>query len=261
MGMDRSGSPVLPFYHLKSDGFWHLVPAPGMENVLATTRIRSIGELRQVVLGAKLDDELYATLSDPKLRDELRRVLIETYFAPEVRPVLVEVGRISAESFQYSLELLNRLRGEFVLKEAPAANQRYLTEARSAAFRRVVVEAYCHTCALCGIRIITPEGRTAVAAGHIVPWSVSHNDDPRNGMALCGLHHWTFDQGIVTVSPDYKIMLSPLVSPDDNAAKPLLGLAEREIVSPSDVALHPAREALRWHVKNIFRAQAPARLL
>jgi predicted restriction endonuclease len=25
MGHDKESSPVLPFYHLKSDGFWHLV--------------------------------------------------------------------------------------------------------------------------------------------------------------------------------------------------------------------------------------------
>ena len=47
----------------------------------------------------------------------------------------------------------------------------------------------------------TPEGRTAVAAAHIIPWRYSHNDDPRNGMALCGLHHWTFDEGLVTITP------------------------------------------------------------
>ncbi|MCB8986015.1 MAG: HNH endonuclease [Ardenticatenaceae bacterium] len=27
------------------------------------------------------------------------------------------------------------------------------------------------------------------AAAHIIPWSESHNDDPRNGLALCHLCH------------------------------------------------------------------------
>jgi len=262
VGPDKDGNSVLPFYHMKSEGFWHLVVVPGMEKVLAATQqIRSVGQLKQILLGAQLDEELFIILSDPKMRDELRRVLIETYFAPEIRSVLVEVGKITAESFQYSLELLNRLRGDFVLKEAPEVEERYLTESRSTAFRRIIVEAYNHTCAVCGIRIITPEGRTAVAAAHIVPWGFSHNDDPRNGMALCGLHHWTFDQGILSVSTNYQIKISPIVSTDDDTAKPFLGLADREIICPSDVTLYPAKDALKWHLKNVFRADAPLRLL
>lgn len=47
------------------------------------------------------------------------------------------------------------------------------------------------------------DGHTAVDAAHIVPWSVSHNDDPRNGMALCRLCHWTFDEGLLGVSQRY----------------------------------------------------------
>jgi len=32
--------------------------------------------------------------------------------------------------------------------------------------------------------------------GSIVPWGLTHNDDPRNGMALCRLCYWTFDEGL-----------------------------------------------------------------
>ena len=37
MGTEKRGSPILPFYHLKSDKFWHLVPVPGMEQTLSPT--------------------------------------------------------------------------------------------------------------------------------------------------------------------------------------------------------------------------------
>ena len=198
MGPVRHSNPLLPFSHLQSDKFWHLIPVPGMEQALAAMHhIRSFSQLRQLVLGAKLDDALFTLLLDERTRDTLRRVLIETYFAPEMRSVVVDVGQIAAETFQYSRELLERSQGRFKLREAPEVDEHYHMESRSTAFRRIVVASYEHTCAICGIRIVTPEGRTAVAAAHIVPWSVSHNDDPRNGMALCGLHHWTFDQGVV----------------------------------------------------------------
>jgi putative restriction endonuclease len=262
MGRDKVSTPLLPFYHLKSDKFWHLVPVPGMEQALGAVRqIRSISQFCELVLGAKLDDALFKMLLEEENRDDLRRVLIETYFAPYMRDKLVEVGKITAESFEYSRELLNRLQGRFTLKEPPEMDKHYQTESRSTAFRRVVVEAYDHACAMCGVRVITPEGRTAVAAAHIVPWSVNRNDDPRNGMALCGLHHWTFDQGLAAVAPDYQILVSPVVPLEQSGAKPVRSLAGRELIKPDDRILWPAQSALSWHRKNIFRAEAPPSLL
>ena len=100
-----------------------------------------------------------------------------------------------------------------------------------------------------------------MAAAHIVPWSVSHNDDPRNGMALCGLHHWTFDQGMVGVAQDYRIAVSPAIPEDEEAAGPLLSLSGQELQRPADHILWPAHRALEWHFANIFRSEAPMGLL
>ncbi len=217
--------------------------------------------MSQLVLGAKLDDALFELLRNQSTCDNLRRVLIETYFAPEARQRLVEVGQIATESFEYSRELLDRSRQRFRLREAPELNEQYRTESRSTAFRRIVVQAYHHTCAFCGIRVITPEGRTAVSAAHIVPWSISHNDDPRNGLALCGLHHWTFDQGMVGVTQDYQVAVSPAIPDHEEATAPLLALAGRELQYPVDRILLPAKKALGWHFENIFRSEARVRLL
>ncbi len=234
VGQDKESNIVLPFFHLKSEGFWHLIPQPGKEDaLLASSPIRSLRILRMLVLGAKFDDELFRLIQLSDARDELRRVLIEQYFAPEIRPILVEAGAITKEAFEYSRELLDRSRGVFKIEEAPTMDEAYLTESRSVAFRRVVVQAYNHTCAVCGIRLLTPEGRTAVAASHVVPWSHSHNDDPRNGLALCGLHHWAFDQGLITVTPAHEVAVSTTV-PDDDATAPIRVLAGRSIQKPSE---------------------------
>ena len=83
---------------------------------------------------------------------------------------------------------------------------------RDQGFRRVIVRAYEHRCALCGLCILTPDGHTAIDAAHIIPWSLSHDDAPRNGMALCRLCHWTFDKGLLTVSARYHVVASPQLS-------------------------------------------------
>ncbi|MFL5805047.1 MAG: HNH endonuclease [Roseiflexaceae bacterium] len=261
IGNNRESNILMPFYHMTSEGFWHLIPSPGMEQALASIgKIKSYRQFNQVALGAKLNDNLFVLLSASDTRDALRRALIEKYFAPDIRAEIVNVGRITTQSFEYSRELIDRLKGRFTLKEAPEANETYLTDSRTVAFRRVVVEAYQHTCSFCRIRVRTPDGHTAVAAAHIVPWSHGHNDDPRNGMALCGLHHWAFDRGLISVE-DYKIRVSPVATSDDNAAPSILELDGRPIYLPNEQMLWPAKSALRWHIENIFWDKVPPRLL
>jgi putative restriction endonuclease len=262
MGTEKSSTPILPFYHMNSEKFWHLIPVPGRGQVLEGVRqIRSMSQFQQLIVGARLDEELFNILQNPPTRDELRRVLIETYFAPEIRPILVEVGQITSESFQYSLELLDKLRRRFTVREVSDVSEGYHAEARSAAFRRVVIGAYEHTCAICKVRLVTPEGRTAVAAAHIIPWRINHNDDPRNGMALCGLHHWSFDEGLIGIASDYRILVSPIVSEDQKAAKPILLLSGQGLYLPKDEMLRPALPAINWHRKIIFRAENLPRLI
>jgi len=63
MPPDQRGNIAMPFYHLSSEGFWHLIPKPGKEEVVeAGGRLRSVNELNEFVIGAKLDDELFALL-------------------------------------------------------------------------------------------------------------------------------------------------------------------------------------------------------
>ena len=85
------------------------------------------------------------------------------------------------------------------------------------------------------MRIVTSEGHTVVDAAHIVPWSVSQNDDIRNGMALCKLCHWGFEVGQA-----------------HNAAGVLLNLNGRDILGPQDRALWPHQAHLEWH-RGAFR--------
>jgi len=112
-----------------------------------------------------------------------------------------------------------------------------------------VVKAYDHRCALCGVRIITPEQHTVVDAAHIVPWSRSQNDDIRNGMALCKLCHWAFDEGMMGVSDSYAVITSRQIVADPNVPGFLLTLSGRNIIPPADRELWPAQQYLFEHRK------------
>ncbi len=255
MPPDHRGNIVLPFFHMRSEGFWHLVPRPGKESFLATTRqIRSIGQLCDAVLGARLDDELFDLLCVEQSRNILRATLIESYFAPKQQWALGEQGTINVDAFHYSQKLLEQARKTRVGEQADEEAD-YETSARDQGFRRAIVTAYDHRCALCGIRMLTPDGHTAVDAAHIVPWSISHNDDPRNGMALCRLCHWTFDEGLVGVSSRYEVITSSQLSATHNVPGHLLTLEGRSIIGPIEEPLWPDLDSLKWHRRKVFRAR------
>jgi putative restriction endonuclease len=99
-----------------------------------------------------------------------------------------------------------------------------------------VVRIYDHRCAFCGVRMLTSDGRIAVDAAHIIPWRISH-DDPPNGFALCGLCHWTFDQGLLGVSAKYMVLLLVELRITQNVPGHLLTLESRSIIGPVEQAL------------------------
>lgn len=115
------------------------------------------------------------------------------------------------------------------------------------------MEAYDHRCAISGIRILTSDYHTAVEAAHIIPWSVRQNDDPRNGLALSKLCHWAFEEGLLTISNDYAIRLSPELAVPQNAPGCLATLEERSVHLPEDPLLQPGLEYLAWHREERFR--------
>lgn len=252
MPSERRGNLALPFFHLRSSSFWHLQARPGMEAALEATRqVDTLNQLGKLILGARLDEELYQLLQVAEARNALRTALIQTYFAPEYHPVLLELGEINLQAFVYSQHLIEQARKQ--VKEMPGEEDEYRAAVRNQGFRRAVVLIYNHRCALCGVRMLTSEGRTAVDAAHIIPWSISHDDDPHNGMALCRLCHWTFDQGLVGVSDRYLVLLSAELRIAQNVPGHLLTLESRPIIGPGEPGLWPDIDAFDWHRKNVFR--------
>lgn len=74
---------------------------------------------------------------------------------------------------------------------------------RASDFRRRVLAAYSHACAVCGIQL------DLVEAAHIDPVSQpGSTDETRNGIALCGLHHAAFDSNLISFDEKYRIQIS-----------------------------------------------------
>jgi len=244
--LEQKSSIAFPFSRLHNEPFWELVPLPGKAIDRATlSSISTVVQLRGVAIGARMVEELFFLIQQAEGRASLRGVLLHSCFAEPALFALEQQVAINAEAFEYGRDLLEKAQQPLV--RDPGEPEDVPAAARNQGFRRVVVSCYDHRCALCGVRILTPEGHTAVDAAHIIPWAISHNDDIRNGMALCKLCHWAFDEGMLGVAGDYTVLASRQIGTSPNVPGFLLTLAGRGMIPPADRILWPAQHSLSWH--------------
>jgi putative restriction endonuclease len=236
-----------PFPRLQKDGFWHRKTNPGY-HADKDYNVTSIAKLQEIYAGAKLDEELFLLMLDPESHLKLRAVLIARYFANEIQPVLLEQSKVNLEAYQYSQQLLSELKDGIQDWETPEK-----LKVRDQGFRKTIVQLYGHRCAMCGIRMITPEGHTIVEAAHIKPWALSHNDFPTNGLALCRLCHWSFDEGLMSVGRNYEVLVSRQAKKDPNIPGPIMTFADRPIFRPPEQFYWPSQDNIAWHRKSVFK--------
>ena len=74
-----------------------------------------------------------------------------------------------------------------------------------ARFRKAVIASYGSTCCISGLH-----HHKLVIASHILPWSKDAQNrlNPQNGLCLSALHDRAYDQGLITVLPDYTVRVS-----------------------------------------------------
>jgi len=246
MPIGQTSSIAFPFPRLNSEPFWELVPQPDCTITPALINsTTSIVNLRRYALGARLDDDLFHVMQTAEGREALRETLLQSCFSEEAQILLREQSLINREAFDYSRLLEEKSHLPMVKETVEADN--YQPAARDQGFRKIVVSSYDHRCTLCGIRIVTPDGHTVVEAAHIIPWCESRNDDIRNGMALCRLCHWGFDEGMMGVSDRYTVITSTSINLTPNFAGSLQTLTGRGIIPPIDETLRPAQEYLAEH--------------
>ncbi len=91
-----------------------------------------------------------------------------------------------------------------------------------------------------------------VEAAHIVPWSESQDDQPTNGLCLCRICHWSFDEGLMSVGKKYEVLVSKRVQSDRNMPGHIQTLMERPIFRPELEVYWPGQVNLSKHRQKVF---------
>ncbi|MFJ6022114.1 HNH endonuclease [Nocardiopsis alba] len=118
------------------------------------------------------------------------------------------------------------------------------------AFKLALVDAYRGRCAVTGTDV-----PPTLEAAHIHPVGKGGLHRLDNGLLLRADVHKLFDAGYLTITPESKIRVSPLLrSHHFSAAEYYTSLEGATISLPSRREDHPSKDALSWHEEQVFRA-------
>jgi putative restriction endonuclease len=216
----------LPFYHVRSDGFWQPLEADGRP-----------AETRERAILAQLDVPFLVCLQDAEFRAVARRTLIAKYFEPAERAEL------------YSLVGLPVPPDDIVAADAtrflPSDGEE---KKRDAKFSVRVLPAYDFTCALTRYRMIAIDGTTPLDAAHIHQFKRGGSCHPTNGLALSKTAHWLFDRGYWSLDDNFRILVAAHKFDESGDVAQLLKPRKgTPILLPPNSILHPEPANLRWH--------------
>ena len=236
-----------PFRFMVQEGFWELVKNGVPVSTQSLGMNPSVRQLTTEIDGAALAPDLWELLQDRAAIRRVAGVPAQTVFQRRRLRTLQPV--IPASPIDYEVERLKaEAQSKFRAKKVSEEKDETGYYVRHALFPKVVKSLYNDSCAACGLNVRTDDGSGLVDAAHIMPFGMFHNDDPRNGIALCKNHHWGFDAGWFTASDEYRIIVSPRL---ENALSYLT--AGVLLLIPSQIEYAPAPEALTWHRSNRYK--------
>jgi len=117
-------------------------------------------------------------------------------------------------------------------------------------FRETVLISYEMTCCVSGLSL-----KECLIASHIIPWSEEekYRTDPTNGLCLSATFDRLFDSGLMTITKDLIIRLSPVLMESKNLANQELLCCYNKKPIKKPYRFLPDTDKLEWHYQNRFK--------
>ncbi|MCU7514023.1 MAG: HNH endonuclease [Ignavibacteria bacterium] len=161
-----------------------------------------------------------------------------------------ESEKLKADIEHSTVEKENDIDEEDLPKEGKERESIVKTRVNQSFFRKLILASYNNTCCITGI-----QQPNLLVAGHIRPWRLDEKNrmNPQNGIAINALHDKAFEDGLMTITPDYKIKISSVLL--DQADNPPINeyfvkYHDKEIKLPWRFL--PDREFLQYHFTKRF---------
>lgn len=242
----------LTFFHLSNErrGLWNLILLPG-KTIITKHKLtyKSLKVLKETFLAAKLSEEFYSAITNMANRDLLKAALLNTYFPDYYIHENKRVERYSEEikkqilydpSQEYAINIIRHDHKKTIeSREEEMILREYI-------FRKTVLKTYNNQCAVSGLKVESSEEELLVDACHIVPFTQISDDYIRNGIALTPTIHRAFDNGLIAIDDNYRILVQKKLK-DYHPSTGILQYANKAILLPRDEKFYPSRRRLAEH--------------
>ncbi|HQO30604.1 MAG TPA: HNH endonuclease [Chitinophagales bacterium] len=222
------------------------------EEIISTSKIigRSVNSLKMKIGNfGSLDPELakrgIVGLSSASNLD--REIWHE--FADDREKLAYDSTELIAKFSKKKVEEVIELEDEEI-PEGKEKSRLIKTRVNQSFFRDCILGIYDHKCCITGLSI--PK---LLIASHIVPWSVDIKNrlNPENGLCLNSIHDKAFDEGLITITTEYKIKISGAFSDfekEESVRKFFKDYENSSIIMPE--RYFPNKDFLKYHQENIF---------
>ena len=225
----RSYHPEFPFWHLKSDGVWEVHAAGPLPARKGGSSPRKGDLLTQTAVAGFTDEVKAALHADPALAGEIASRLLERHFPETLHQDILDSVGLTLDT--------GATKGR---KRDPSSRWRVLT-------------AYEYRCAVCGFDVRLGSVSIALDAAHIRWHQAGGPDHETNGLALCVLHHKTFDLGVFTLRPNGVLLVSEQAHGTAGFDEMLMRHHGRPVRSPQRPEWRPEPDFVAWHGREVFR--------
>ena len=227
----KSQHPEYPFWRLQTDGVWVVRASGGLRTRESNSDVPK-GELLAHDARAGFSDEVKAPLSsDPGLAARIATLLLDRHFPESIHSEILSSVGLS-------------------LVEVAADRKRNL------AFRQKVLTAYEWRCAVCGFDVRLGTVSIALDAAHIRWHQAGGPAEENNGLALCVLHHKTFDLGAYTLDEDGLLLVSDQATGSVGFEEALMRHHGKRLRQAQRPEWCPSSDHLGWHAREVFKGEA-----
>jgi putative restriction endonuclease len=219
--------PEYPFWWLRTDNLWEVANSENIP-LRSSNKEPLFNQAPQPVLGG-FPAAMYNYLKgNKKFTAELIDYLLDTNFPQTLHQ-----------------DILNDL--------GLAIQAARLVQPRDPKFRRLVLDAYQHQCAVCGCNIkLKNIGYFLIEAAHIKWHQVGGPASIDNGIALCTVHHKALDRGAIAISDNFEVLVSSKLDGKGTMFDWFISYKGSYLVVPENTEHLPEKKFLEWHRNQVY---------
>lgn len=229
-----------PVLYLPNEGFW----------TAYTNSRRPADKKYSSLKGAATDgvwscfSEEYTTLlASSEVREIVRMVILDTYFPDTKYHYWTSYGQAELIAEKEPILRVEEPAPKYIRRLQFVQFEGFV---RNWKFRHNVLVLYDHTCCISGLRAKKEMWHPLVDACHIQEHAKSGIDHPTNGLALCKNLHAAFDSGLISLSDEYRVLVSKDFRESDSGYS-LRRLAGQKIRLPGHAHFYPDILYIRLH--------------